>query len=174
MNLRSDDKRPLSVRVDGSQIRRAIEGERGGALVETAFVLPILMVLVLGAADFGRVFYAAMTVTQAVKAGIQYGGQSIGKAADTAGEQAAAAAAATDISGFTAIAYAPGTGQNPCTCWNASAGTEANMASCTSSCTGSVRMYAYVTGSKTFTTFANYPGLPHSIVITRSASIRVQ
>jgi Flp pilus assembly protein TadG len=172
--LRSDATKLLSVRGEGRSIHRAINCERGSAVVETAIVLPILMVLVLGAADFSRVFYFAMTVTQAVKAGIQYGGQSPGKAADISGEQAAAVAAASDITGFTATGYAPGTAQNPCTCWNSTTGTEANMATCTSACAGSIRMYAYVTGSATFTTVANYPGIPHSIAITRTASIRVQ
>ena len=42
---------------------------RGQALVELALVTPVLMVLLLGAVDLGRLFYAQITVTNAAREG---------------------------------------------------------------------------------------------------------
>jgi Flp pilus assembly protein TadG len=42
---------------------------RGQALVELALVTPVLMVLLLGAVDLGRLFYAKITVTNAAREG---------------------------------------------------------------------------------------------------------
>ncbi|WP_136612339.1 TadE/TadG family type IV pilus assembly protein [Sinomonas albida] len=43
--------------------------ERGAAAVEFALVLPVLVVLVMGIIDFGRVFNAQQTLTFAARAG---------------------------------------------------------------------------------------------------------
>lgn len=43
--------------------------DRGAAAVEFAIVLPLLVVLVFGIIDFGRLFYAQITVTQAAREG---------------------------------------------------------------------------------------------------------
>ena len=99
--------------------------ERGNSIVELALVLPVLIGLLLGALDFGRVFYSAMAVTHAVTVGAQYGAQSDANSQDSTAIVNAATAAATDISGFNASAV------RSCKCWSASAGTETAMGTCT-------------------------------------------
>ncbi len=47
---------------------------RGQALVEFALVIPILLTLVLGAVDFGRVMQGRVTSESTAKAGAQWGG----------------------------------------------------------------------------------------------------
>ena len=47
-------------------------GERGTATVELAFLAPLLILLGVGVADFGRVMYASMVVNNAARAGAQY------------------------------------------------------------------------------------------------------
>lgn len=47
--------------------------ERGQSLVELAFVLPLLAIILLGAIDFGRVFYSYITITNASREGARYG-----------------------------------------------------------------------------------------------------
>jgi len=63
---------------------------RGQSAVELALVTPILIVLLLVAADFGRVFYTSIAVNNAARAGAQYGSHSIVTAANSAGITAAA------------------------------------------------------------------------------------
>ncbi len=49
--------------------RIKIRGERGQAMTEFAVVLPILVVLLLGIAQFGIIFNNSVTLTDAVRAG---------------------------------------------------------------------------------------------------------
>ncbi len=48
---------------------------RGQALVEFALISPLSFLLFIGCLDFGRVFYSAMAITHAARAGTQYGAQ---------------------------------------------------------------------------------------------------
>jgi Flp pilus assembly protein TadG len=48
-------------------------GERGAAVVEFALVLPLLLVLVLGAIDWGYFFYVEEVVTNAAREGARAG-----------------------------------------------------------------------------------------------------
>ncbi len=52
--------------------RAAAPVERGQALVEFALTAPILLLLVLGAVDYGRVYYRAVQVSQAARNGAAY------------------------------------------------------------------------------------------------------
>lgn len=45
----------------------------GAAAVEFAIVLPVLLMLLLGAADFGRCFQTSIAMTNAARAGAEYG-----------------------------------------------------------------------------------------------------
>jgi len=48
-------------------------GRAGQALVETAMLFPLLMLLVMGSADLGRVFYYSIAVTNAAREGARQG-----------------------------------------------------------------------------------------------------
>ena len=52
---------------------RAGHGQRGAVAVETVLVLPILLLLVFGIIEFGFVFNAQMSLTQAVREGVRVG-----------------------------------------------------------------------------------------------------
>ena len=55
-------------------LRRVLRpGESGGALVETALTMPLLVILVLGAVELARVAYAAIEVSNAARAAVSYG-----------------------------------------------------------------------------------------------------
>jgi Flp pilus assembly protein TadG len=156
-----------------ARLTRGEARARGAAAVEAAFALPVLVLILIGAADFGRAFYLTLAVQHAAAVGAEYGAQSIIQAQNTAGMQTAAASAATDINGFTATAVAAGTpGSNPCMCFDGT--TETAMVSCAAPCAGSVRVYARVDGSATFTTIAPYPGIPRPLVVSRTVWRRAQ
>jgi Flp pilus assembly protein TadG len=50
-------------------LRRRARSKRGASLVELALVLPVLLLLVGGVADFGRAFYTYIALTNASREG---------------------------------------------------------------------------------------------------------
>ena len=91
----------------------ARRSERGSSLVEVAVVLPVLLVMLVGAADLGRAFYMAMELTAAARAGAQFGGVSQTNSLDAADIRATAAAAASNIGLQANSADIPTVGQVP-------------------------------------------------------------
>jgi Flp pilus assembly protein TadG len=152
-------------------VRRFSSGgsERGAAFVELAVTLPLLVVVVLGTIDFGRVFYTTMELNNAARAGAQYGAQNLATASDIAGMNAAATAASPDISPFTVTPSAP-------TCYCVVPGNPfVNNVACSGTCvTGHMAVSVTVTATKTFSMFSTFPGLPSSVSITRAARMRAQ
>jgi Flp pilus assembly protein TadG len=67
-------------------------GERGAAAVEFALVLPVLLMIVLGAIDWGWYFYVRQVVTNAAREGARAGAVN---AVSAAGAEADGRAAAT-------------------------------------------------------------------------------
>jgi len=49
--------------------------ERGQSAVEFALLLPVLMLILFGVVDLGRVFFAAITIANAARAGVRYATQ---------------------------------------------------------------------------------------------------
>jgi Flp pilus assembly protein TadG len=72
-------------------------GEAGAAIVETALVMPILILLLVGAVELARVAYAAIEVSNAAKAAVAYGAQGTTQLLDTTGIQTAATNDAGDL-----------------------------------------------------------------------------
>jgi hypothetical protein len=50
---------------------RRLRGRRGQALVETALIFPMLLLLMLGSADMGRAFYLKLEMSGASRAGMR-------------------------------------------------------------------------------------------------------
>src|ERR1700734_3835484 len=71
----------------------------GGAIVELALVLPIFSALLLGSAEFARLEYASIEVSNAARAGVAYGSQSSATASDFTGMQTAATNDGPNITG---------------------------------------------------------------------------
>ena len=63
--------------------------DRGGAIIELVVLSPLLLVLVFGAGDFGRIMYYAITLTNSARAGAAYGSHMVGQAIDETGIQVA-------------------------------------------------------------------------------------
>src|SRR6266446_4923964 len=51
---------------------RLTKDERGSSVVELAIVFPILLLLFVGAAELGRLFYTYTTLAKATKTGARY------------------------------------------------------------------------------------------------------
>src|ERR1700752_4658133 len=66
---------PGAVRALRARLRARL-GRRGQSLVELAVILPILLVLLGGAIDLGRAFFARVAVENAAKEGVLFGARS--------------------------------------------------------------------------------------------------
>lgn len=78
-------------------IRRILNGQAGGALVETALTAPVLLFMLLGLVEFGRVAYISIEASNAARAAVSYGSQNQITASDTNGMQAAAQVEASGL-----------------------------------------------------------------------------
>src|SRR4051812_3808154 len=76
---------------------RFTRDNHGGALVELAVVIPILALLIIGVADFGRAYVTSSTVAHSAAAGAQYGSQNAATAGDSVGIRLAARQDAADL-----------------------------------------------------------------------------
>lgn len=137
--------------------------QNGGAILEMAIALPILMLILLGTADFGRVFHDSIAVQNASRMGAQYAVVTASSTAapDLAGVQAAALAELPDQGGATASAT------QYCQCGNGA------QNDCSSSCASKTK-YISVSVTKNFTTVVPYPGVPSPVVLSSSVTVRLQ
>jgi Flp pilus assembly protein TadG len=136
----------------------------GSSFIETAILIPAMLLLCCGTMDFARVVYAGIEIAGAARAGVQYGALTPGNSGDTTGMVNAALADAADL-GSTVTA----TASNFCAC-------DGSTVDCTSACTGGVTPdgYVSVTANYTFSTTIPYPGLPQTVALSRTAKMRVQ
>jgi Flp pilus assembly protein TadG len=157
---------------------RAGHGESGAAFVELAVSLPVLVAIVLGTADLGRVFYYTIELTNAARAGAQYAGYNSVFATQGAQITAAAQNAAPNISPAVTVTFpAPGAFAAPqvCRCAADDGSSFGSPVSCNSVCPVNQHMFetVTVTVSYTFRTISMFPGLPNTLTITRTATMRV-
>jgi Flp pilus assembly protein TadG len=66
-------------------IRQKSAAENGSALVEAALTAPMLVLMLLGVVEFGRVAYIAIEASNAARAAVSYGSQNQLTANDTNG-----------------------------------------------------------------------------------------
>jgi Flp pilus assembly protein TadG len=135
----------------------------GQTAVELALALPLLVVLLMFVAEFLRIYYTAIELNNAARAGVQYGINSPANAADVQGMQQAALNDGSDITGMTATA------SQYCECSNGSS------VSCgTANACSDERVYVEVNTTATFNTLTDWPGIPKSIALSGRAVMRAQ
>src|ERR1700743_3857150 len=110
--------------------------DAGQALVELGLTLPLLLLLLIGAAELGRLAYYSIEVSNAARAGVAYGAQHHVTALDFNGMKTAAQNAAGNVTLTTKTAT------NSCACSNSYSATSA--CSGTFSCSGANRVIEYV------------------------------
>jgi Flp pilus assembly protein TadG len=146
------------------RLRRLHRSEHGGAMVELAVVLPVLILIAIGVMDYGRVFFTSIAVANAARAGAEYGTSITGKQN-----------AQTEIQNFAKLDGAEAgtmlvTSNTVCKCG-------ATVVACSgSTCAGYgvPRVYVSVTATKDVALLLKYPGLPTTVTITRTATFRLQ
>jgi Flp pilus assembly protein TadG len=136
--------------------------EDGSSLVETALAVPVILALMVGVVDLGRAYYLAMEVAGAAHAGAEYGVQS---PSDATGIKAAAAADAPDVPNLTVATPVYGCECSDGTSYSVNC---ANKPTCAANVVYSVK----VTVSASYRTLFPWPGLPTTMPITNSATMR--
>lgn len=158
-----------------TRLRRAVAPDSGGALIELAVALPVLILILVAAIDFSRVFYTAMALTNAARAGAQFGAHSTANSGNFAGMEATAVAS-VNTTGITAVA------SRTCQCatdLGVFSPTSPTVNDCVTpspiSCSERhLVITVTVETRKTFNTiFGNVPGIPNTINLVRTATQRV-
>lgn len=129
-----------------------MRSRRGQSLVELALIAPVLIIIMLGAMDYGRVYFAYTSVTNAARTGADYAAAGPASASDTTGIRAAAVAETSDLLNTSA--------SNP----------DVSVATGTDS---QGRLYADITVTYSFDTLFPWPGLPSSFDVERTVRARV-
>ena len=138
----------------------------GQSLVEFAVIMPTFILILVGAADFTRFAYASIEVSNAARAGVQFGAQNYLTAIDSPGMRAAAINDSPDVAALTATAT------NWCICTDGTAITCANGGAL---CHAPARIQQFVQVNTTaqLNTLFQYPGIPATLTLKGQASMRV-
>ncbi len=134
-------------------------GTEGQSLIECALVIPVLTILLVGAVELAQVTRAAIAVSDAAKAGAQYGAQSGFTAQDSTGIANAASTSASGLTLSTTSSYA-------CSCSDGSAST------CLNTDCPNAHMEESITvkTQATLTPAIHLPGLPASFKVSSQAT----
>ncbi len=141
---------------------------RGTSTVEMAMILPVLLLLALGAVDLGRMFYDAVGVANAARAGLSYGSLSEAYSQDTT--------KITEVANADAVSLQGGVTLNVTRICHCVEGNQHTQVDCESGpCSGGWDPWVYlkVQASKTYSTMLPFPGVPDSVSITRDAYMQV-
>lgn len=150
--------------------------QRGAALLEFAFALPVLVLLLIGLVEYGRYAYFAIEIGNAAHAGALYGAQSPITADNLTGmKNAAIDDGQNSVAPLTISSVAA---QYVCTCWTGTSETPSppTAAACGLQCAAGRNVtFAQVTVTATMSPLFNYSalGAPSSWTVTRTATIRV-
>jgi Flp pilus assembly protein TadG len=149
----------------------------GQSLLEVALLTPILLALLLGVIELGRYAYFSILVGNAARAGAAYGAQNLVVSVDIPGIQTAADNDFQNNGQITSnLLVIPSTS---CGCDSNGSVTPASSCStaadptagtCTS---GHWVVMVSVTASGTINPLFNYPGIPKSLTVSNTATLRV-
>jgi Flp pilus assembly protein TadG len=146
------------------RILRFRKSETGNAMIELAVALPLLVLIAIGVTDYGRVYFTSIAVANAARAGAEWGAQDQGTSVN---QNAIKSFAQLDGAEAGTITFAS---QTIFKCNDGSVVTN------TSTCPGYgvPQVYIQVTATKILPLLMNYPGLPTSVTIARTATFREQ
>jgi Flp pilus assembly protein TadG len=140
-------------------ITRLHKETAGQSLIELALTVSVLTLILLGAAEFGRVAYAAVEVSNAARAGAAYAAQNGSTVSDTTGIATAAANDAANLTGLTT------TSSHSCVC------SDGTSSTCTAGdCSAShIEETVTVNTQVSFDPLIHLPGLPTAFTLKGQA-----
>jgi Flp pilus assembly protein TadG len=134
-------------------IRALGKKDSGGAMVETALTLPLMVLMLLGAAEFGRIACTAIEVSSAARAGVSYGAQSTNTVIDSDGIKRVASDDVPDLTLTTTVA-------------------RAGICADNSACTGSPTTTGVGSGPSCLNTDCSTSQIETILTVTTSASVK--
>lgn len=137
----------------------------GSTALEFALLAGLLVVLAVGAYDFGRLGIEKSRVTSAAQAGVRYGAHDQGSADDVDGMVQAARDDAGDVDGSLSVAAG-----KSCRC------PDTGEVSCSATCADGVYppMYVEVTVQGEIALLFSYPGIAPSVTLGSTSAMRLQ
>jgi len=150
----------------------------GQSLLEVALLTPMLLALLLGAIELGRYAYFSILVGNAARAGAAYGAQNLVLSVDNTGIRTAANNDFQNNGQNTSnlLVTPPSTS---CGCDSNGSVTPASSCSTAADSTagtcasGHWVVMVSVTASGTINPLFNYPGIPKSLTVSNTATLRV-
>lgn len=158
-----DSSKMLQVHEISTLRSRLTSTQSGQSLVEVAFVVPVLLLLMVGIIEIGRFAYFSVLVSNSAHAGAQYGAQSLIASHDTNGIRQAARNDG-QIPGITLNV----TSSQLCGCTSTALGGCPSGGGCTNPL-----VYVQVTASETVPSMFRYPGIPRNIALSSTVTMRV-
>ena len=137
----------------------------GTAIVEFAMMFPVLMLMMLGAVDFARIHYHAITVASAAGTGSFYGSLSNIKSGKFSTMAQKAEHDSANLSSVTANS------SRYCECPD---GTEVSCTEGNCAGYGAPRVYVRTRVQDSFETLVAWPGIPSPVIVSRTAFMRAQ
>jgi Flp pilus assembly protein TadG len=139
-------------------ITRLLRLNCGQALIETALVVPVLMMILVGGVELARIEYASIEVANAAKAAVQYGAQGLGTFGDQAGMLAAAQYDAHDVN-------IPNPGG--LSLWYSYSCSDGTVVAASGDCSATSTPYTVlnIDIQANFDTLLHFPGIPSTITL---------
>jgi Flp pilus assembly protein TadG len=147
-------------RFDYGARRTRVRVSSGQTVLELALLLPLLLLLLVGVIEIGRYAYFDILISNAARAGAQYGAQSLIQAADINGIKTAA-----ENDGLNTMTI---TTTQQCGCAAGALGGCPSGGVCPQPL-----VYVQVTASEKFDSLLSYPGIPKSLTLTSTVTMRV-
>jgi Flp pilus assembly protein TadG len=156
--------------------------ERGQSLLEVALVTPLLLALLVGTIEFGRYTYLSILVANAARTGAAYGAQSLPQSVDATAIQTAANNDFQNNGPSTAtLAITGGAPDGTYVSCGCDSGGTITSAICLTTpnptagtcASGHWVVMVSVKATATFNSLFTYPGIPQSITVVKTATMRV-
>lgn len=146
-------------------IRRLYAQRRANAAIEMALIAPVLILMLVGTADYGTAIYRRMQVQHAAQAGADF-------AMRNGFNAPAITATVTGATAFVGLTATPAPAET-CGCATAAAVTPAV---CGATCAGGAvaGTYIAVSAQGTYTTIVPYPGMPTSFTFASTSMARTR
>lgn len=164
-------------------IKNKLGDTSGANIVEFAFMLPFLLLILLGALEMGRALFIRIAVTNAAGAGVHFGAENSDTAFDYAGMQSAAEEDFGGTGGLSLGFKLTDGPQTPCyyyACWDKDGGVEHSQTTCEQNglsqpdCLGDALLtFVRVDTTVQFQSLFHYPGIPSSFTMNGHAVMRV-